>query len=56
MKAIAGLPKDASQAMTLRYQKGLMVKEIAEIQRVPVGTVKARLARGIDRVQGAVSA
>ncbi len=43
--AIADLPEAWRQALTLREEEGLSYEEIAQIQAVPVGTVRSRLHR-----------
>jgi RNA polymerase sigma-70 factor (ECF subfamily) len=44
--ALRGLPPAQRQVLALHHAAGLPVREIAELLGVPVGTVKARLARG----------
>src|SRR6266511_3011998 len=44
--ALARLPVAQRTAIVLHHLVGLPVAEVAEETRVPVGTVKARLARG----------
>jgi len=41
--ALAGLPEKQRAAVVLYYWDGFSVPEIAEIERVPAGTVKSRL-------------
>ena len=43
--AIAELPETWCQALTLREEEGLSYEEIAQIQAVPIGTVRSRLHR-----------
>jgi RNA polymerase sigma-70 factor, ECF subfamily len=45
-KLTGGLPPHQRAALLLRQQDGLSLKETAEILGVPIGTVKAQLARG----------
>jgi RNA polymerase sigma-70 factor (ECF subfamily) len=44
-QALADLPPEFREAITLREMEGLSYKEIARIIRVPLGTVMSRLAR-----------
>jgi RNA polymerase sigma-70 factor (ECF subfamily) len=44
--ALRALPRNARQAIVLHHLVGLPVDDVARELRVPVGTVKARLARG----------
>jgi len=48
---LAALPLEFREAIVLRELEELSYKEIAEIARVPVGTVMSRLARGRKRLQ-----
>jgi RNA polymerase sigma-70 factor (ECF subfamily) len=45
VEALATLPRSYRQAVVLHHLLGLPVREVAKQLRVPVGTVKARLAR-----------
>ena len=45
-QALALLPEEYRTTMVLRHVADLDYEEIAEIQGVPVGTVRSRLARG----------
>jgi RNA polymerase sigma-70 factor (ECF subfamily) len=44
-RAMAELPEDMHQVVTLRDLNGLSYEEIAEIAEVPIGTVRSRLHR-----------
>ncbi len=44
-QAMAELPQPLSQALSLREQEGLSYEEIAQIQQVPIGTVRSRIRR-----------
>lgn len=50
-EALAELDADVRDALQLTYFEGLTSAEIAERTGVPVGTVKSRLARGLQRLQ-----
>ncbi|MEY3506446.1 MAG: hypothetical protein RI898_1199 [Actinomycetota bacterium] len=45
-QALALLPEEYRTTLVLRHVAALDYEEIAEIQGVPVGTVRSRLARG----------
>lgn len=45
------LPDTLRLTMVLHYVEGYDVKEIARIQRIPVGTVKTRLMRGREKMK-----
>jgi RNA polymerase sigma factor (sigma-70 family) len=49
--ALSALPRAQREAIALAYYAGLSQHEIAERLRVPVGTVKARTARGLRRAR-----
>ena len=46
--ALAALPRRFREAVVLRDVEGLAYEEIASVLRVPVGTVRSRIARGRD--------
>ena len=48
--ALEQLPVDYREVLVLREIEGLSYKEIAQVTRVPIGTVMSRLARGRDRL------
>jgi RNA polymerase sigma-70 factor (ECF subfamily) len=50
-EALATLDKSVRQALELRYFDGLAVSEIASHMGIPEGTVKSRLARGLEIMQ-----
>lgn len=49
--AIEQLPLEFREAITLRELEGASYKEIADIARVPIGTVMSRLARARHQLQ-----
>lgn len=52
--ALAELGTDQRRVLELAYFEGLSCTEIAEKISIPVGTVKSRLAAGLDRLRGAL--
>jgi RNA polymerase sigma factor (sigma-70 family) len=48
--AIEQLPADFREVIVLRELEGMSYKEIAEVVRIPIGTVMSRLARARDRL------
>jgi RNA polymerase sigma-70 factor (ECF subfamily) len=52
--AVDTLPDHERQVLVLAYFAGLSQAEIAERLEVPLGTVKARAARGTRRLRGAM--
>lgn len=46
--AMDGLPAYYREALTLRFQEGLPLEEIAQVVSVPLSTVKSRLRRGLQ--------
>jgi RNA polymerase sigma-70 factor (sigma-E family) len=49
-RALAGLGDDARTAVVLRYYGHLTDEQTAEALGVPLGTVKSRIARALDRL------
>ncbi len=47
----SGLPDTLRLTMVLHYVEGYDVKDIARMQRIPVGTVKTRLMRGREKMK-----
>jgi RNA polymerase sigma-70 factor (ECF subfamily) len=53
-RAIAALPEEQRAVVALQLWDGLEYEEIASIERVPVGTVRSRLARARDALKRAL--
>jgi RNA polymerase sigma-70 factor (ECF subfamily) len=51
-QAVEALPVDFREVIVLRELEGLSYKEIAEVARIPIGTVMSRLARARERLLG----
>ena len=45
------LPAEYREAIVLRYQEGMSLDEIATVARVPLGTVKSRIYRGLSALE-----
>src|SRR3977135_3342266 len=50
--AMARLPEDQREAVSLVLVEGLPYREAAEVLEVPIGTLTSRLARGREALQG----
>lgn len=48
------LPQAQRQVITLAFQDGLTCKEIAQLQRLPLGTVKGRMRLGLGKLRRSV--
>jgi RNA polymerase sigma-70 factor, ECF subfamily len=55
LAAAGALPPDQREAVLLRELQGLSYEEIAEIQEVPLGTVRSRIANGRRAIAAAVT-
>jgi len=53
-QAVEALPVEFREAFVLREMEGLSYKEIAEMTRVPIGTVMSRLSRARKQLQALV--
>jgi len=51
---LAELPAEEAETLRLRFAEGLTQVEVAEALGVPLGTVKSRMARGLDRLRVAL--
>jgi RNA polymerase sigma-70 factor, ECF subfamily len=49
--ALAGLGEDQKRVLELAYFDGLSCSEIAALIKIPIGTVKSRLAAGLARLR-----
>lgn len=54
-QAVRRLGSEDQEVIYLRYFLGLTEAEAAEVMQVPVGTVKSRLHRGLDRMREVVA-
>ena len=52
--AVEGLPVEFREVFLLREKEGFSYKEIAEMARIPIGTVMSRLSRARRALQAAV--
>jgi RNA polymerase sigma-70 factor (ECF subfamily) len=50
-RALAKIPEDQREALMLAFFSGLTHQQISEQLRVPLGTIKARIRRGLLRLQ-----
>lgn len=53
-KSLADLPEAWREALTLREEGGLSYDEIAQIQKVPIGTVRSRIHRAREALSKAL--
>lgn len=54
-KALDGLPEEFRTAVLLCDVEGFDYAEIAQILKVPIGTVRSRISRGRERLRGALT-
>jgi RNA polymerase sigma-70 factor (ECF subfamily) len=50
-RALVGLPAKLRVAVILRDVEGLSYEEIAQVERLPLGTVRSRIARGREALR-----
>ena len=50
--AVAALPAVYRETLTLRFEEGMKLEEIAEVTRAPLSTVKSRVQRGLEMLRG----
>ena len=53
-RLLAGLPDELRQLIELGYYEGLSSTEIAEHERLAIGTVKSRVARALAELRHAL--
>ena len=51
-EAVGTLPALYREALTLRFEEGMKLEEIAEVTHAPVSTVKSRIQRGLQALRG----
>jgi RNA polymerase sigma-70 factor (ECF subfamily) len=49
--ALAELPALCREALTLRFEEGMKLEEIAEVTHAPLSTVKSRVRRGLEAMR-----
>jgi len=49
--AMAALPAVYREVLTLRFEEGMKLEEIAEVTHAPLSTVKSRLQRGLEAMK-----
>jgi len=54
-EAMAALPMIYREALTLRFEDGMKIEEIAQVIEVPVSTVKSRLRRSLEQLRSALA-
>jgi RNA polymerase sigma-70 factor (ECF subfamily) len=54
--ALADLPEDEAEVLRLRFGDGLTQREIAARLGIPLGTVKTRMVRALERVRPTIEA
>ena len=55
-EAMAPLPMIYREALTMRFEDGMKIEEIAQVIGVPVSTVKSRLRRSLEQLRSALVA
>jgi RNA polymerase sigma-70 factor, ECF subfamily len=53
--AMAGLPPVYREALTLRFEEGMKLEEIAEVTGVPLSTAKSRVQRALEFLRQRIS-
>jgi RNA polymerase sigma-70 factor (ECF subfamily) len=49
--ALGALPAPYREVLTLRFEEGMKLEEIAEVTHAPLSTVKSRLTRGLEAMR-----
>ncbi len=52
---MAHLPALYREALTLRFEEGMKLEEIAEVTQAPLSTVKSRVQRGLEALRQSMS-
>jgi len=53
--AMAELPALCRETLTLRFEEGMKLEEIAEVTHTPLSTVKSRVRRGLEAIRNRIS-
>ena len=56
LAAMGGLPAIHREVLTLRFEEGMKLEQIAEVAGIPLSTVKSRLHRALENLRAAVEA
>src|SRR6185312_8485390 len=54
VQAVGSLPALYREALTLRFEEGMKLEEIAEVTHAPLSTVKSRVQRGLQALRGSL--
>jgi RNA polymerase sigma-70 factor, ECF subfamily len=54
-RAVAGLPAAYREVLTLRFEEGMKLEEIAQVTGAPLSTVKSRLQRALEGARQAMA-
>ena len=55
LESLSNLPQDIRTAISLREFEGLTYQEISEVTGCPIGTVRSRIFRGREEIQGKIA-
>lgn len=55
-EAMAALPITYREVLTLRFEEGMKIEEIAQVTAVPLSTAKSRLRRSLEQLRYALEA